>query len=116
MSFRPCLELDRAVRYTGDRMSLTNQVQALHAAIQERILVLDGAMGTAIQAVNLDAEDFGGPNLEGCNEHLVLTRPDVISAIHREYLDAGADIIETNTFGGTRIVDMLSGEQFPRIC
>ena len=85
-------------------MSPADRIQALHAALQERILVLDGAMGTAIQACNLTAGDFGGPNLEGCNEHLVLTRPDVIAKIHRDYLAAGADIIETDTFGGTRIV------------
>src|ERR1035437_4729585 len=85
-------------------MSSTDRTQALHAVLQERILVLDGAMGTALQALNLTAEDFGGPSLEGCNEHLVLTRPDAISTIHRDYLDAGADIIETDSFGGTRVV------------
>ena len=85
-------------------MSPADRIQALHAALHERILVLDGAMGTAIQACNLTADDFGGPDLEGCNEYLVLTRPDVIEKIHRDYLSAGADIIETNTFGGTRIV------------
>jgi len=85
-------------------MDSTTREQALRAAIRQRILVVDGAMGTAIQTVDLRAADFGGPDLEGCNEHLVLTRPDVIRAIHRDYLDAGADIIETNTFGGTRIV------------
>lgn len=85
-------------------MSLPDRVSALRAALQERILVLDGAMGTALQAMNLTADDFGGPSLEGCNEHLVLTRPDAISSIHRAYLDAGADIIETDSFGGTRIV------------
>ncbi|MGE5771272.1 MAG: methionine synthase, partial [Hyphomicrobiales bacterium] len=61
-------------------------------------------MGTAIQAMNLSADDFGGPSLEGCNEHLVLTRPDAIRAIHEDYLAAGADIIETDSFGGTRVV------------
>ena len=66
--------------------------------------MLDGATGTAIQAHDLTAADFGGPQLEGCNENLVLTRPDVVLDIHRGYLDAGADIIETNTFGGTGIV------------
>src|ERR1043166_5163437 len=85
-------------------MSPTDRIEALRAALEERILVLDGAMGTAIQAHDLSADDFGGPSLEGCNEHLVLTRPDVITGIHRDYLGAGADIIETNTFGGTRIV------------
>jgi 5-methyltetrahydrofolate--homocysteine methyltransferase len=85
-------------------MSIADRIQALHGALRERILLLDGAMGTAIQAAELTADDFGGPELEGCNEHLVLTRPDVIQTIHRGYLEAGADIIETDTFGGTRIV------------
>src|SRR5688572_1855167 len=66
---------------------------------RRRILVLDGAMGTMIQARNLTAEDFGGAELEGCNEHLNLTRPDVIRGIHDAYLDAGADLISTNSFG-----------------
>src|SRR5262249_12982837 len=52
----------------------------------------------------LTADDFGGPHYEGCNENLNLTRPDVVQAIHTAYLEAGADIILTNTFGGTRIV------------
>ena len=81
-----------------ERRTLVEQLLA------ERILVLDGAMGTAIQARNLNADDFGGVHLEGCNENLVLTRPDVILDIHRGYLEVGADIIETNTFGGTSIV------------
>ena len=76
----------------------------LRELLAERILVLDGAMGTAIQARHLTAEDFGGVHLEGCNENLVLTRPDVVLDIHRGYLEVGADIIETNTFGGTPIV------------
>jgi 5-methyltetrahydrofolate--homocysteine methyltransferase len=67
--------------------------------LRRRILVLDGAMGTMIQARNLTAEDFGGAELEGCNEHLNLTRPDVIRGIHDAYLDAGADLISTNSFG-----------------
>ncbi|MCS6952651.1 MAG: methionine synthase [Bryobacteraceae bacterium] len=78
--------------------------QRLLDALQERILLLDGAMGTMLQQARLTAEDFGGPSLEGCNEHLALTRPDVVLGIHRAYLEAGADMIETNTFGGTRIV------------
>jgi 5-methyltetrahydrofolate--homocysteine methyltransferase len=71
----------------------------LRTALHERILVLDGAMGTMLQAANLTAADFGGPALEGCNEHLNLTRPDVVRGVHRAYLDAGADCISTNTFG-----------------
>ncbi|MFZ4855639.1 MAG: methionine synthase [Desulfuromonadaceae bacterium] len=73
-------------------------------ALAERILVLDGAMGTQLQERSLTADDFGGAACEGCNEQLVLTRPDVISAIHHDYLAAGADIIETDTFGATDIV------------
>ena len=80
------------------------RVAALKAAIKERILVIDGAMGTAIQERGLTDADFGGPELEGCNEYLVITRPDVIQEIHEGYLAAGADIVETNTFGGTPLV------------
>ncbi|WP_026567955.1 methionine synthase [Bacillus sp. UNC41MFS5] len=72
--------------------------------LKKRILVMDGAMGTMIQEANLSAEDFGGEQYEGCNENLVLTAPSVIANIHREYLEAGADIIETNTFGATSLV------------
>ena len=72
--------------------------------LQKRILIIDGAMGTMLQQENLTAEDFGGEELEGCNENLVLTRPDVVTNIHRAYLEAGADIICTNTFGGTPLV------------
>lgn len=76
----------------------------LEERLQERILILDGAMGTMIQQADLLPEDFGGEHLDGCNEMLVLTRPDVISRIHEQYLEAGADILETNTFGATGIV------------
>ncbi|GGD63914.1 methionine synthase [Paenibacillus nasutitermitis] len=72
--------------------------------LQKRILILDGAMGTMIQQEDLGPEDFGGEELDGCNEMLVLTRPDVILSIHEAYLAAGADILETNTFGATGIV------------
>ncbi|HSA60466.1 MAG TPA: methionine synthase [bacterium] len=70
----------------------------------QRLLVLDGAMGTMLQQKNLTAADFGGPDLEGCNENLVLVRPDVILEVHRKYFHAGADIAETNTFGATPLV------------
>ena len=72
--------------------------------MNEKILIMDGAMGTMLQRANLSADDFGGEELDGCNENLNLTRPDVIQKIHQQYLEAGADIIETNTFGATRIV------------
>ena len=81
-----------------------DRLAALNDALATRILVLDGAMGTMLQQRNLTAADFGGAALEGCNENLVKTRPDVVLEIHREYFQAGADIVETNSFGGTRVV------------
>jgi len=72
--------------------------------LQKKIMILDGAMGTMIQQENLTADDFGGEELDGCNEMLVLTRPDIIQNIHEQYFAAGADIIETNTFGSTSVV------------
>ena len=70
----------------------------------DRILVLDGATGTALQSLELRPDDFGAVELEGCNEALVLSRPEIILGVHRRYLDAGADLIETDTFGGTPLV------------
>ncbi|MGH9339615.1 MAG: methionine synthase [Acidobacteriota bacterium] len=76
----------------------------LENALTERVLVLDGAMGTTIQASNLEAGDFGGASYEGCNEFLAITRPELIKGIHLSFLRAGADIVETNTFGSTDLV------------
>src|SRR3990167_3832450 len=84
-----------------DQDTVTDRLRSILA---RRILVLDGAMGTVLQGKNLPAADFGGPELEGCNEHLNLTRPDVVTSVYTAYLDVGADIIETNTFRGTPIV------------
>ena len=67
-------------------------------ALDERVLVFDGAMGTSIQARALSAADFGGEALEGCNDHLVLSRPDVIEEIHASFLEVGCDVVETDTF------------------
>src|SRR6202522_2254174 len=83
---------------------LIQQGLALRELLRERILVLDGPMGTMLQQENLTAADFGGPHLEGCNENLVITRPDVVLGIHRKYLEAGSDIIETNSFGSAPVV------------
>lgn len=80
------------------------RIEALRAALRERVLVLDGAMGTLLQSAALKAADFGGAEYEGCNEHLVLTRPDLIEKIHADYFAAGADVTETDTFGGTPVV------------
>ena len=78
--------------------------QDLLCLLSERILLFDGAMGTSIQDRHPDVAAFGGPDYEGCNEHLVLTAPHLITDIHAGFLEAGSDIIETNTFGATRIV------------
>lgn len=80
------------------------QKPALAERLSHKILILDGAMGTMLQQENLTAADFGGEELEGCNEVLAVTRPDVIRKIHEAYLTAGADILETNTFGSTGVV------------
>src|SRR5271166_3755302 len=84
--------------------NLQESEKALRGLLTERILVLDGAMGTMLQQRNLTATDFGGPALEGCNENLVRTRPDVVLDIHRKYFEAGSDIVETDSFGGTPLV------------
>src|SRR5215475_7981354 len=93
----PSVQCEGHARHVGSLMDI-------HEILHERILVLDGAMGTVLQSKELTADDFGGPLYEGCNEYLNLTRPDVVQAIHTGYLEAGADIVLTNTFGGTRIV------------
>lgn len=72
--------------------------------LKQRVLVLDGAMGTTLQNYNLTADDFGGKQLEGCNEYLVMTRPDVIEEVHTKFFEAGADIVETDTFGSSPLV------------
>lgn len=70
----------------------------------QKIFIMDGAMGTSLQTMTLTAEDFGGEDLNGCNEHLVVSKPEAIFEVHDSYLAAGADIVETNTFGSTSIV------------
>ena len=78
--------------------------EELKKDLGNKIVMLDGAMGTMLQAENLTSNDFGGEKYEGCNDYLVLTKPDVIKKIHKKYLQAGSDIIETNTFGALDIV------------
>ncbi len=89
---------------------MSHQSEQLHRQLAERILVLDGGMGTMIQGYRLQEEDFRGErfadwpcDLKGNNDLLAITRPDVITAIHNDYLEAGADILETNTFNSTSI-------------
>ncbi|WP_313236491.1 methionine synthase [Sporosarcina ureae] len=80
------------------------QRHPIEEQLDKRILIIDGAMGTMLQAEDFSTEDFGGEEYDGCNEYLSVLRPDVLEKIHDEYLDAGADIICTNTFGGTPLV------------
>jgi 5-methyltetrahydrofolate--homocysteine methyltransferase len=84
---------------------MNDRIRALEALLRERILILDGAMGTMIQTYQLDEAGYRGTrfgdhthDLKGNNDLLTLTQPQIIRAIHAQYLDAGADIIETNTF------------------
>jgi 5-methyltetrahydrofolate--homocysteine methyltransferase len=86
-------------------MNRADRTKALHQAVQERILVIDGAMGTMIQRYKLDEAGYRGPrfkdwkqDVKGNNDLLVLSQPDIIRDIHTEYINAGADLIETNTF------------------
>ncbi len=78
-------------------------LERLHSS-DRPVIVFDGAMGTNLQVQNLTAEDFGGAEYEGCNEYLVMTKPEAVAKVHRDFLAAGADVIETDTFGGTSIV------------
>lgn len=71
--------------------------------LKERIVVFDGAMGTNLQVQNLTLDDFGGPRFEGCNENLLVTRPDAVEKVHAGFLDVGCDVIETNSFNGTPV-------------
>lgn len=72
-------------------------------AIADHVVLFDGAMGTSIQSYNLSAQDFGGEHLDGCNDYLVMTRPDVIQAIHESFLAVGSEVVETNTFRSNRL-------------
>jgi len=90
----------------------------LHQTLQQRIMVIDGAMGTMIQRYQLEEKDYRGErfadwqqDIQGNNDILSITQPQIIEAIHKAYLDAGADIIETNTFSGTRIAQADYGMQ-----
>ena len=78
-------------------------LERLHAP-ERPVLVFDGATGTSLQQMDLGPDDFGGAALEGCNENLVVTRPDAVQEVHRQFLEAGCDVIETDTFGATSLV------------
>ncbi len=93
-----------------EEATVTNRAEQLRQQLAQRILVLDGGMGTMIQSYKLAEQDYRGArfadwhsDLKGNNDLLVLTKPAIISAIHYAYLEAGADILETNTFNATPI-------------
>ena len=72
--------------------------------LKERIVVFDGAMGTNIQVQNLTADDFGGPQLEGCNEYLLVSKPEAVEKVHAAFFEVGCDVVETDSFGSTPVV------------
>lgn len=83
---------------------MTNSfLNRLHSP-ERHVIVFDGAMGTSLQTQELTAADFGGPEYEGCNEYLVHTKPEAVAKVHRAFFEAGADVVETDTFGGTSVV------------
>jgi 5-methyltetrahydrofolate--homocysteine methyltransferase len=86
-------------------------------ALRNRVLVFDGAMGTELMEMDLTPEDFGGARYQGCNEALVLTRPDLIRRVHDSYLEAGADVVETDSFTASRLkLDEYGlGEKTPEV-
>src|ERR1700721_1367607 len=85
-------------------MPFDERGQAYLHAVSERVVIFDGAMGTSLQLAGLSADDFGGRALEGCNEMLVVTRPDVVEGVHRSFLEAGVDVVETDAFGAFSVV------------
>ena len=89
---------------------MTESEKQLRKILAERVAILDGAMGTMIQSYKLDEQAFRGgrfanhpKDLKGCNDLLCITQPDLITDIHVQYLEAGADVVETNTFNSTSI-------------
>jgi 5-methyltetrahydrofolate--homocysteine methyltransferase len=78
-------------------------LERLHSS-DRPVIVFDGAMGTNLQTQNLTADDFGGAEYEGCNEYLIISKPEAVAKVHRDFLAAGADVIETDTFGANALV------------
>src|SRR5215472_667615 len=88
-----------AVNSPADSPPTGSGPQGYIEAVRSRVVVFDGATGTNLQLRHLGPDDFGGPALEGCNEVLVDTRPDVVADLHRSFLDVGCDVVETDSFG-----------------
>src|ERR1044072_2153585 len=86
----------------GERTKQSQMANFLDT-LKERIVVFDGAMGKNLQVQNLTLEDFGGLRFEGCNENLLVTRPDAVENVHVAFLEVGCDVVETNSFNGTPV-------------
>ena len=86
-----------------DIVAFTEGGQAYLDAVAAGVVVFDGAMGTSLQEAGLTADDFGGDDLDGCNEVLAVTRPDVLRAVHDSFFEVGCDVVETDTFGANAI-------------
>jgi len=95
---------DGAPAVAFDRLPLAPSGAAYLAAARDGVVIFDGAMGTNLQLAGLTADDFGGPALAGCNEALVLSRPDAVAAVHRSFLQVGCDVVETDAFGAFSLV------------
>src|SRR5512134_699367 len=89
-------------RHAAGPMEQPRPMSRFLEQLRDRVLFFDGGMGTQVQARELSPEDYGGKRWEGCIDQLSLTRPDVVEAIHTAYLEAGADVIETNSFQASR--------------
>src|SRR5919202_3643467 len=87
---------------TREEISLADGESYLQA-LRQRVVVFDGAMGTSLQTQGLTAEDFGGKRYEGCNDYLVLAKPEAVERVHRGFLEVGCDVVETCTFQATRL-------------
>src|SRR5512133_949344 len=87
----------------GDSMNRTYTNRRYLDALEKKVLVFDGAMGTSLQKQNLTAEHFGGERLNGCNDYLVISYPQAVETVHRSFLDVGVDVIETDTFRANRL-------------
>src|SRR5437867_10576349 len=87
---------------------LTQQSQSRMSSfldtLKERIVVFDGAMGTNLHAQDLSVDDYGGPQFEGCPEHLLISKPEAVEKVHAGFFEVGCDVVETDSFGGASIV------------
>src|SRR6185369_15847163 len=88
------------IGHIGPMRPMTNFLDTL----KERIIVFDGAMGTNLHAQDLTVDDYGGPQFEGCPEHLLISKPEAVANVHAGFFEVGCDVVETDSFGGASIV------------